>query len=261
MDDLLLVVDIGNTHTVLGIYRDEELVIHWRLSTSYTRTEDESWIAVKMLCDSARIPAEKISDVVIASVVPNATSIFKGMIENYLHETPVIISSESDLGIRILYENPKSVGADRLCNAIGGFEKFSGPLIIVDFGTATTFDVIGTTGDYLGGVIAPGIETSAVDLWRRAARLYRVELSFPGKIIGTNSENSMQTGIMFGAVDMMEGLIRRITKELNSANAVKIIATGGLAQVIMEQTTAIDAYEPFLTLDGMRRALLRMKKS
>ncbi len=259
MDDLLLVTDIGNTHTVLGIYRDEELIIHWRLSTSIARTEDESWIVVKMLCDTAGIPAEKITGVIISSVVPNATLIFQRMIENYLYFTPVVVSSELDIGIKVLYEDPRAVGADRLCNAIGGFKKYGGPLIIVDFGTATTFDVVTENGDYLGGVIAPGIETSASDLWKRAARLYRVELKFPEKVIGKNTEASMQAGIMYGTVEMVDGLVRRIIGELGTSN-VKVIATGGLANTIKEKSTTIQNLEPYLTLDGMRLIYERLRK-
>ena len=261
MVDLLLVVDIGNTHTVLGIYRDSELIIHWRLSTSGRRTEDESWISVKMLCESASIPAEKISDVIISSVVPNATTIFNRMVETYLYFTPIIISSELKLGLNILYEDPKAVGADRICNAVGGFSKYGGPLIIVDFGTATTFDIINKNGDYHGGIIAPGIETSAGDLWKRAARLYRVQLKFPDKIIGQTTENSMQAGIMFGAVEMIDGLVRRIKKELGLPDETKVIATGGLASIIMERASTIQHFEPYLTLDGLRLIYTRVKKN
>lgn len=258
MDDLLLAADIGNTHTVLGIYRDEELIIHWRLSTSITRTEDESWIVVKMLCESAGIPAEKITGAIISSVVPNATRLFQLMIENYLYFEPIVVSSELDLGIRIRYEDPRAVGADRLCNAVAGFARYGGPLIVVDFGTATTFDVISAEGEYLGGAIAPGIETSASDLWRRAARLYRVELAFPPKIIGANTEASMQAGIMFGTVELVDGLVRRIRRELNAPEA-GVVATGGLAKVVMEQSETIEHLEPYLTLDGMRMIYERVK--
>lgn len=259
MDSLLLAVDIGNTHTVLGIYREAELIIHWRLSTSSARTEDESWIEVKMLCDSAHIPAEKISDVIISSVVPDATTIFSRMIETYLYIPPICITSELDLGFEIIYDDPKGVGADRICNAVGGFSKYGGPLIIVDFGTATTFDIINDTGDYCGGIIAPGIETSANDLWQRAARLFRVQLQFPEKIIGQNTEHSMQAGIMWGAVEMVDGLARRIKSELINPKDVKVIATGGLAPIIMAKTSTLQHFEPYLTLDGMRLIFDRMK--
>jgi type III pantothenate kinase len=260
MDSLLLAVDIGNTHTVLGIYRDSELLIRWRLSTSGARTEDESWIAVKMLCESASIPSEKITDVIICSVVPNATLIFRRMVETYLYFTPLIVSSELDLGLRSYYDDPRAVGADRLCNAIGGFARYGGPLIVVDFGTATTFDVVDEKGDYLGGVIAPGIETSAADLWKRAARLYRVSLNFPDRIVGQNTETSMQAGIMFGAVEMINGLVRRIKNELQFPPDCSVIATGGLASVIKEKTQSIQHFDPYLTLDGMRLVYERIKK-
>ncbi|MEE9170683.1 MAG: type III pantothenate kinase [bacterium] len=260
MDDLLLAADIGNTHTVLAVYRDEDLIIHWRLSTSITRTEDESWIAAKMLCESGHIPVEKITDVLISSVVPDATLIFKRMVENYLHFSPVLISSDLDLGIRILYDDPRTVGADRLCNAIAGFEKHGGPLIIVDFGTATTFDIVAENGDYMGGVIAPGIETSAADLWKRAAKLHKVELRFPERILGTNPDTSMQSGIMYGSIELVDGLVRRLTDEMDSATPVKVIATGGLASAMIEKTTTIQQNEPNLTLDGMRIIHSRLKR-
>jgi|Deesub1362B_J571_1020462.scaffolds.fasta_scaffold04330_5 type III pantothenate kinase len=259
MDDLLLVVDIGNTNTVLGIYRDGNLIIHWRLSTSITRTEDESWIVVKMLCESAAIPAEHITGVIISSVVPNATRIFQRMIENYLYFRPVVVSADLDLGIKIDYEDPRAVGADRLCNAVAGFEKYGGPLIIVDFGTATTFDVVSEQGDYLGGVIAPGIETSAADLWRRAARLFRVELKFPDQILGKNTETSMQAGIMFGTVEMVDGLVRRLRDSLKYEKC-RVIATGGLANTIVEKSQTIDKVDPYLTLDGLRIIYERLRK-
>jgi len=259
MDDLLLTIDVGNTHTVFAVFKHKELIINWRLSTSVTRTEDESWIAVKMLCDSGKIPVENIIDVVITSVVPETTQVYARMVENYLHFSPIIISSDLDLGIQIHYNDPHAVGADRLCNAISGFEKYGGPLIIVDFGTATTFDVIAENGDYLGGVIAPGVETSAMDLWRRAAKLFEVELRFPEKILGSNTETSMQSGIMYGAVEMVNGLARRLSEELKSDKEVQVIATGGLASVILQKTKVIKQFEPNLTLDGMRIIYERLK--
>lgn len=261
MDDLLLTIDIGNTHTVLAIFKKRELIIHWRLSTSTTRTEDESWIAVKMLCDSGKIPVENINDVLISSVVPHSTKDYTRMVEDYLHFKPIIISSDLDLGIKIHYEDPHAVGADRLCNAIGGYEKYGGPLIIVDFGTATTFDVIAENGDYLGGIIAAGVETSSADLWKRAAKLFKVELNFPEKIIATNTETSMQAGIMYGAVEMVNGLVKRLSEELNSEKLTRVIATGGLAPVILQKTKLIEKYEPNLTLDGMSIIYERLKSN
>lgn len=262
-DDLLLVVDLGNTHTVLAVYKGKDLLINWRLSTSITRTEDESWIAVKMLCESGQIPLERITDAIISSVVPDATSIFSRMVKSYLHFKPMIITSDLDLQIEIRYDDPRAVGADRLCNAVGGFDKYGGPLIIVDFGTATTFDIISVRGDYLGGVIAPGVETSAADLWRRAARLYKVELGFPEKVIGKNTEASMQSGIMYGAVEMVDGLVKRLLTELKtdsqSSGDIKVIATGGLSSILEDKSSMIQNFDEHLTLDGMRIIFERLK--
>ncbi len=151
------------------------------------------------------------------------------------------------------------MGADRICNAVGGFSKYGGPLIIVDFGTATTFDIVSDRGDYLGGIIAPGIETSANDLWQRAARLFRVQLQFPEKIIGQNTEHSMQSGIMWGAVEMVDGLVRRIKSELIGKKNVEVVATGGLAPIIMAKTATLHHFEPYLTLDGMRLLFDRIR--
>ena len=259
MKNLLLTIDVGNTNTVLGIFRDAELVVHWRLSRTVSRTEDECWILVKMFCDSGKIPFDEISGVVISSVVPNQTIAFKRMTENYFYFSPIIVDADLDIGLKILYENPKEVGADRLCNAVAGYHKYSGPLIIVDFGTATTFDIISGKGEYLGGVIAPGIETSATDLFRRAARLFRVELKFPGKLIGRTTEASMQAGIMYGAIEQVNGLVRRIIEELCTKETVKVIATGGLAPVLSNKTDTIQHLEPFLTLDGMRLIYERIR--
>jgi type III pantothenate kinase len=171
------------------------------------------------------------------------------MSQKYLHIEAMVVSHLLDLGIKILYENPASVGADRLCNAVGGFNKFGGPLIIVDFGTATTFDVISAQGEYLGGLIAPGIETSSVILHQRAARLPRVELNFPPKYIGTSTEKSIQSGLMFGTVEMIDGLVRRINTELNEK--LQVVATGGLAPLILSRCDTIKKHEPFLTLEGL----------
>lgn len=258
--NLLLTIDIGNTNTVLGIFRNSELIVHWRVSSTVARTEDECWILVKMFCESGKIPFESISGVVISSVVPNQTIAFKRMTENYFYFSPIIVDAELDIGLKILYENPKAVGADRLCNAVAGYHKYSGPLIIVDFGTATTFDVISSKGEYVGGVIAPGIETSAADLFRRAARLFRVELKFPPKVIGRTTESSMQAGIMYGAVEQVDGIVKRIIEELHTKKTVTVIATGGLAPILLNETHTIHHLEPFLTLDGMRLIYERIRR-
>lgn len=246
---MLLAIDIGNTHTVFGIYRDGKLIQDWRVSSLITRTEDEVWLLIKFFCIASNIDVSEITGVGISSVVPNLTDIFVWMSHKHLKTEPVVISSELDLGIKILYDDPSTVGADRLCNAVAGFTKYGGPVIIVDFGTATTYDVVSEKGEYLGGVIAPGIETSAAELHRRAAKLPKIELHFPKDVIGRNTVSSMQSGIMYGAIDSMEGMVRRI-KNVIGQNA-KVIATGGLAKTIIKHTNVIDFYEPSLVLDGI----------
>ncbi|NOY78056.1 MAG: type III pantothenate kinase [Calditrichaeota bacterium] len=252
MKDLLLTIDIGNTHTVLGFFRERKLVAHWRLTSSVNRTEDESWMMLRLFCESSHFRADEIAGVVISSVVPNLTPVFAQMTRNYMGIEPLVVSSALELPIQIAYQNPRAVGADRICDAVAGFHSYGGPLIIVDLGTATTFDVITENGEYLGGAIAPGIETSAIDLFRRAAKLFPVQFEFPERIIGRNTKESIQAGIMFGAVQQVDGIVKTIIDELNTDKKVHVVGTGGLAGVILNRSKTIEKVEPFLTLDGMR---------
>jgi type III pantothenate kinase len=247
---MLLAIDIGNTNIVIGIYCKNELKIHWRLYSKITRTSDESYILLNMLLRESKIHIADIEGAVISSVVPNVTPAFTRMFEQYTSIAPIIVDSDLDLGIKILYKDPKAVGADRIVNAVAGFERYGGPLIIVDFGTATTFDVITENNEYLGGIIVPGVETSASVLHRYAARLPKVELKFPDRLIGNTTESSIQSGLMFGTVELIDGLIRRIQKEMQKT--VKIVATGGLASLIIPHSQTITQIEPFLTLEGLR---------
>jgi type III pantothenate kinase len=251
---MLLAIDIGNTHTVFGIYRKAKLVADWRATSMLQRTEDEVGTQVKLFLKEARIPLNKIDGVGISSVVPNLTDIYSIMARKYFSLEPLIISSALDLGIKIDYDDPNSVGADRICNAVAGFAAFRGPLIIIDFGTATTYDVVSSSGDYLGGVIAPGVETSAVDLHRRAAKLPKIELHFPKTIIGRDTVSAMQAGILFGAVDAMEGMIGRLQQELLKRGEKKatVIATGGFSGLMASKSATIAESVPSLVLDGVR---------
>jgi type III pantothenate kinase len=247
---MLLAIDVGNTHTVVGIFDGERLIADWRMASSGHRTEDESWLIIRSFCQNADIDPGSLTGVGISSVVPELTDIFEGLARKYLHCTPVTVQSALDLGMTIHYKDPTAVGADRLCNAVAGFRKYGGPLIIIDFGTATTYDVVSRTGDYLGGVIAPGVESAAGELHRRAAKLPKIELHFPSAVIGRETVSSMQSGIMFGAVDAVEGIVRRIRAELG--HPARVIATGGLSSVIARYTTTIEACEPSLVLQGVR---------
>jgi len=254
---MLLAIDIGNTHTVLGIFNKKKMIAHWRVSSPVLRTEDEIFLLVKNLCEHSAINTKKIDSVGIASVVPNLTDVYERMAKKYFHKEPLLISASLNLGIKILYDDPMAVGADRLCNAVAAFEKYKSACIVVDFGTATTYDVIAKNGDYLGGVITAGLETIAGELHRRAAKLPKVELHFPKSAIGKNTVTSMQSGIMFGAVDSLEGMIRRLRKEVGNAT---VIATGGLATVFEKQTSFIQFVEPWLVLDGIRLIRERLEK-
>lgn len=247
---MLLSIDIGNTHTVVGIFNKDKLISHWRLSSTITRTEDECFLIVKLLCEEIKVPLTNIGGVIISSVVPNLTDIFKRMAEKYFQVKPVIVSAALKLGIKVKYDDPMAVGADRLCNAVAAYKKYGGPAIVVDFGTATTFDVISQRGDYLGGIISPGIETAGSELHRRAARLPKIELHFPKNVIGKNTVESMQSGIMYGALDAMEGMIKRIEKKLGKK--AHILATGGYSKFVCQQSVFKIHCEPWLVLEGAR---------
>lgn len=247
---MLLSIDIGNTHTVVGIFKKEKLISQWRLSSTITRTEDECFLIVKLLCEQVNLSLTNISGVIISSVVPNLTDIFKRMAEKYFHVNPVIVSAALKLGIKVKYDDPMAVGADRLCNAVAAYKKYGGPAIVVDFGTATTYDVISRRGDYLGGVISPGIETAGGELHRRAARLPKIELHFPENVIGKNTVESMQSGIMYGALDAMEGMIKRIENKLG--NKAHILATGGYSKFVCKKSVFKIHCEPWLVLEGAR---------
>ncbi len=255
---MILAIDIGNTHSVIGIYNGTKLLGDWRVTSFVTRTEDEFGALVKQFCDDAKISLKKISSIGIASVVPNLTEVCIRMSRKYFKIEPIVVSSDLDLGIKVLYDDPRSVGADRLCNAVAGFAKYRGPIVIVDFGTATTYDVVSKNGEYLGGVITAGIETTAGELHRRAAKLPKVDLKFPEKVIGTNTVNSMQAGIMYGALDSMETMIRRISKELDDYPTV--IATGGFSETMKKQSKVINKHEPALVLEGVRLIVERIEK-
>ncbi|MGE5315316.1 MAG: type III pantothenate kinase [Acidobacteriota bacterium] len=254
---MILAIDIGNTHTVFGIYDKQKLLGDWRVTSFVSRTEDELGALVSTFCESAGIALKKITSVGISSVVPNLTDIASLMSRKYFSIEPVIVSADLPLGLPIRYDDPRAVGADRLCNAVAAHAKYKGPLVIVDFGTATTFDVVSERGEYLGGVIAAGIETQAGELHRRAAKLPKIDLRFPPKIIGTNTVHSMQAGILYGALDAMETMIRRISKELDDYPTV--IATGGFSGLMTQHSKLINKCEPALVLEGIRLIVERIE--
>jgi type III pantothenate kinase len=257
---MLLAIDIGNTHTVLGVYDGEQLTEHYRVASNHALTADECGISIKQLFREY----DRIKDVIICSVVPPLTPIYEEMSEKLLKVDPVVVNSDLPLGIKILYDDPKTVGADRIANAVAAYEIWGGPAIVVDFGTATTFDVISENGEYLGGAIAPGIETSSLNLFRRASQLFKVSLEKPRKAIGKNTEESLRSGIIFGAIEQTDGIVKRTKEELSqrspSKREPKVIATGGLADLIARESETIEEVNPTLTLEGLRRIYSRVRK-
>ncbi len=246
---MLLAIDIGNTHTVVGVIKEKELLYHWRISSSLARTEDEIGAILIHLFESQGYRSSALKGVCISSVVPDLTPVYSLMSVRYLKIKPLIIDASLKLDLSVNYRDPETVGADRLCNAVAGIEKYGAPLIVIDFGTATTFDCINDQSEYLGGAISPGIETSIVTLHKRAAKLPRVELHFPDSIIGKTTDESIQSGILYGAVHTVEGIVRQIKRELG--NNAKVVATGGLAKVIEKKTNCIDVVDLYLSLEGI----------
>jgi len=254
---MLLVIDVGNTEIVFGLYKKENLQAHWRLSSKNHRTADECWILLTMWCNARNIRLSEVEGVVISSVVPSMTNVFIEVSRNHLGLEPLVVTAETNTGLKILYDTPRTVGSDRICNAVAGYAHYNGPLIVVDFGTATTFDVISKQGEYLGGVIALGLMGISQELHRLAAKLPKVDLVFPSSVVGKTTESSIQSGIMWGTVSLVDGMIDRITQEMGWKNT-SVIATGGIAPFVVEKSIKIQQVEPFLTLEGMRLIFHRM---
>ena len=247
---MLLVVDIGNSNIVLGTYENKELKRHWRISSDRLRTGDEYGMLINNLFQFHQLQFKDVEAIIISSVVPSLIVPFSKMCERYFHIKPLVVGPGTKTGICIKYENPREVGADRIVNAVAAYHKYGGPLIIIDFGTATTFCALTEKGDYLGGAIAPGIGISSEALFQRTSKLPRIELKRPKSVICRNTVTSMQSGIIYGAAGQIDEIVRRMKEELGGE--AKVIATGGLANLIAEVSSTIDAVEPFLTLEGLR---------
>lgn len=247
---MILVFDVGNTNIVLGVFKGSQLEANWRLSTTLHRTSDEYGILLKELFDFSGIEMKSIKALVISTVVPPLTSTLERMSGKFFNLNPLVVGPGIKTGLSIKMENPREVGADRIVNAVAGIEQYGMPLVIVDFGTATTFCAINARGEYLGGAIAPGIGISTEALFARAAKLPRVEVVKPLSVIGKNTVSSMQSGIFYGFVGQVDEIVRRMKKELGENT--KVIATGGLAKLIAQESVAIDRVDPFLTLKGLR---------
>lgn len=246
---MILVIDVGNTHTVIGVYKEEKLLGHWRISTNLKKTEDEYGILVKGLLDNSKLSLADIKGIVISCVVPPIIWILKKMSADYFKVSPIIVGPGIKTGIYIKTDNPKEVGADRIVNAIAAYKLYGGPVIIVDFGTATTFCAVNKDGVYLGGAIAPGIEISAEALAEKTAKLPKIEVTKPQNSIGSNTIAAMKSGIFFGYLGLTNELIRRFKRELGEDSLV--VATGGYSELIGNECKLIDKINPFLTLIGL----------
>jgi type III pantothenate kinase len=247
---MLLTLDVGNTNTVLGVFRGKELVAHWRLTTAPSQTADEYGILTRNLFTLAGLKPAEINGIIISSVVPPLNRVLAEMAHRYFNKKPLFIEPGVKTGMAVLVDNPLEVGADRIVNGVAAFERYGGPCIVVDFGTATTFDVISARCEYLGGAIVPGLGISAEALFSRAARLPRVEIKDPGKVIGTNTVAHIQIGLYYGTIDMLDGLLTRMKAEIGAP--AKTIATGGFASLLAGGSKHIDHTDEHLTLQGLR---------
>jgi type III pantothenate kinase len=251
---VILVVDVGNTNTVLGVFKEKELLIEWRLSTDAKKTADEYGIQVMQLFYQRNIKIENIRGVIVSSVVPNVMYSLEHMIRKYFKITPMIVGPGVRTGINIKYDNPKEVGADRIVNAVSAHAIYKRSLILIDFGTATTFCAISKNANYIGGTICPGIKIASEALFERAAKLPRVELIKPETVICKDTVSSMQAGIIYGYIGQVDYIVNKMKSEMINMGEDEpyVVATGGLSKVISEDSSTIDEFNPYLTLEGLR---------
>lgn len=257
---MLLVIDVGNTNIVFGVYDEENLIYDWRIATEKNRTSDEYGLLFEQIFRYHGLEPNEVSDVIISSVVPTLMHTLPVAFIKYFNRTPLVVGPGVKTGMNIRYDNPREVGADRIVNGVAGFEKYGGPLIIVDIGTAITFDVISREGEYLGGAIAPGIKISTEALFMRTAKLPKVEIAKPDNVIGRNTVNSIQSGIVYGYIGMIDYIIERIIDELGEeVGGVKVISTGGFSSMIASESRYIEKIDKLITLEGLRTIYERNK--
>jgi type III pantothenate kinase len=247
---MLLAINVNNTHTLLGVYEGDRLAVHWRLRTDPARTVDEYGVILRGLFADWGVPRPEIAGIILSSVVPQLNERVDEVCRRFFGHVPLVVGPGIRTGVPILYDNPKEVGADRIGNAVAAYERTRGATIVVDFGTATTFDYVTPRGEYLGGVIVPGIGISLDALIARTAKLPRVEMARPPRVVGRTTVHAIQSGVIFGYTALVDGLVARIREE-NDATA-RVLATGGLASLIAPVSTTIEAVDEFLTLDGLR---------
>ncbi len=247
---MLLTIDVGNTNLTLGLYEGDQLGAHWRLATDHARMPDEYGLQFLGLLENAGRSPKDLTGISLASVVPQLTGRVVQACREYLKQEPLIVDTGVKTGIKIRYEDPKAVGADRVCDAVAVMKLYGGPACVVDFGTATTFNAITREGEYLGGAITAGINLAAEALFTHAAKLQRIDLQRPPSVIGRNTVHAMQSGLLFGYVSMVEGMVARFRSELG--DDMKVIATGGLAEIVARETDVVQIIAPWLTLEGLR---------
>jgi type III pantothenate kinase len=247
---MLLCIDVGNTNIVFGVYADQQLIAHWRVATDSQKMPDEYGLQTLGFLQRVGVTPQDITGICMASVVPPVTDLMLEMLAEYVGQRPLVVGAGVRTGVAVRYDAPRDVGADRIVNAAAAYRLYGGPACIVDLGTATTFDALSEQGDYLGGAIAPGIRLGAEALFARTAKLPRIDLRRPPKAIGANTVDAMRSGILFGYVGLVEGMVGRFRQELGPE--MRVIATGGLAEIIAAETSVIEHIEPWLTLKGLR---------